>query len=1050
MRSAIFGIACFLAVTAAAFGEAGAAETPMLASKLVWRNIGPFVGGRVVAVAGAPGRTNTFYMGAVDGGVWKSTDYGVQWTNITDGTLPSASNSIGSIAVAPSDQRVLYVGTGESDIRGDIVTGNGVYRSTDAGKTWRAAGLENTHTLGALVVDPRNADVVYAASMGHVFASNADRGVFKSTDGGRTWKSSLFVDDKTGAIALVMDPKHPDTLYAAMWQAYRTPWTLQDGGLGSGLFKTDDGGAHWSKISGNPGFATGTFGRIGVTVSGADPRVVYAIVQAKDGGVFRSSNGGATWTRVNDDWKLRQRAFYYMTIYADPTDANTVYVPEVDALFVSHDGGKIWTKLRTPHGDNHVLWIDPSDPRILLEGNDGGATVSTDAGETWSGEHTQPTGQFYHVSIDDRFPFHVYGAQQDEASVEGPNTSPGGSIGEGDWHDVAYGESTFVAPEPGDPDITFGSGYFSIFLRYDEATGEYRSVSAWPDYREGASSDELKYRLGWTHPIIFSPVNPSQLLVGSQFVLESDDHGLTWREISPDLTRNDPTSEAPTGGPVDLDQTSAEVFPDVSALAVSPLDGDLIWAGSADGLVHVTTDHGQHWQTVTPPTLPQWAEITSIEPSHAAKGTAYLSASRYMWDDFHPYVYETTDFGQHWTQVVAGLPADEYVFAVRQDPADADLLLAGTKTTVYASFDGGAEWQPLGLNLPHVQVRDVAIDSRQGCVAIATHGRAFWVLDDLTVLEQMTKGGVTAETAPQLLAPQTAWLSHAFGASAFPRAAAGTDAQFGATVFFALPAGYDGSTAATVSFTDPSGSVLRTFRLHLKSKKPAPDQKTKDQWMPAQAKAYALDQLTSASPGMNSLQWDLRTEDATEVRGFWVPVPAGGLPDDVIGPTVAPGTYGVVLQYGGATQKQTFTVALDPRIQVPADALAARFDLQMRINRSLDRLDTALNEALDARDALSGAVDARRLTSAQAGAALDALNRDIGDLVQLDLHSSEGPLMHEIKIRSRLAYLSSDIDLAYDRPTQAEYAVFQELDGIATSGEAKLAADIAAVKRLAP
>ena len=1037
-------VSVFVAAAVAAAASAAAAPT----SKLAWRNIGPFVGGRVVAIAAAPGATNTFYFGGVDGGIWKSTDYGLVWTNISDGTLPGDSSSIGALAVAPSNPKIIYAGTGESDIRGDFITGDGVFKSTDAGKSWHAAGLADTHTIGKIVVDPTDPDVVYASSLGHVFVPTDERGVFKSTDGGKTWRKSLFVDAKTGAVDLIMDPRNPQTLYAATWQAYRTAWSLSSGGPGSGLYKTTDGGAHWTNITRSAGFPRGVLGKIGVTLAASDSNVVYAIVQAKEGGVFRSADGGATWTRTDADWSLRQRAFYYMAIFADPTDPNTVYVPEVDALWVSHDGAKTFAKLRTPHGDNHIVWIDPKDPRILLEGNDGGATVSTDAGQTWSGEHNQPTGQFYHVSIDDRFPFHVYGAQQDEGSVSGPSASAGGGITEGEWHDAAYGESTFVAPQPDDPLVTYGSGYFSIFLRHDEATDEYSDISPWPDYLEGAASDELTYRLGWTHPIIFSPADPKKLLVGSQYVLESDDYGQSWTRLSPDLTRNDPKTEGPTGGPVDLDQTSAEVYPDIESLAVSPLNGAEIWAGSSDGLVHVTTDGGAHWSAVTPPALPQRAEITSIEPSHTADGTAYLTASRYMWDDFHPYVFVTNDDGKTWRSITTGLPADQYAFVVRQDPSDAQLLFAGTKSSVYFSADGGAKWQSLALDLPPVQVRDLQIDTRQGAVAIATHGRAFWVLDDLALLEQLTKPAAAVDGGVRLFAPSTAWLTHEFGAGAFPRPSTGTNPPFGATVYYSLPAGYDGSKPATLSFTDAQGRVVRSFSLHPKSRAPKPSQKIRDNWTPAQAKAYADFNRTIASSGMNRFQWDLRYPDATEVRGFYVPVPAGGLPDDVSGPVVVPGMYGVALSYAGKKVRQSFQVALDPRIEVDADALAARLALGLRIHAALDTLDKRIDAAMTTRDALASALERHKVSAASAQPALDALDSRIGDLVQLDLHSSEGPLIHEVKLRSRLAYLAADIDLAYVRPTAAANDVFAELDAKAIAGESALAQAVASAKRL--
>ncbi|HVC28195.1 MAG TPA: glycosyl hydrolase [Gammaproteobacteria bacterium] len=1038
-----------LTITAVSAATAPPTDVSLL-SKLEWRSVGPYIGGRVVAIAGVPGQQNLFYMGGVDGGVWRSTNYGLSWSNLTDGALPGSSNSIGAIAVAPSNSKIIYVGTGESDIRGNVITGDGVFRSDDAGKTWKALGLEDTHTISGLVIDPQNPDIVYASSMGHVFKSNDERGVFKSMDGGKTWSKVLYVDANTGAINLVMDPKNSQVLYAALWQAYRTPWKLEDGGPGSGLYKSMDGGAHWTEISDNPGFPQGILGRIGVSVAASNPQVVYSIVQAKDGGVFRSEDGGGHWTRVNDNWSLRQRAFYYMSIYVDPTNPDVVYAPEVDALWVSRDGGKNFSKLHTPHGDNHIVWINPNDPNILLEGNDGGATVSVDAGKTWSTEHNQPTGQFYHVALDDQFPFHIYGAQQDEGSFEGPSATPDGMIPLGDWKRVAYGESTFIAPKLGDPNVTFGSGYYSILMRYDMATGQYRGVSPWPNYQEGGSAGEMKYRFGWTHPILFSVVNKKELLVASQYVLKSSDEGATWTRISQDLTRNDPATEMPSGGPVDLDQSGAEIFPDISALAVSPLDGKVMWAGSADGLVHITTDGGSHWTDITPKELPQWAQISSIEPSHVAKDTAYLTASRYMWDDFHPYVFETSDYGKHWQMLNNGVPDDQYAFVIRQDPSDSKLLFLGTKNTVYTSFDGGGLWQPLALNLPKVQVRDLKIDTRQGEIVAATHGRAFWVLDNLALLEQMTKPVNSGAEVAQVFTPQTAWLTHAYGASEYAKRLhdAGSNPEYGASVFFQIPAGYDGKTPVSLSFLDDKGRVVRRFDLHLKTKTPEQADAVKDNLVPTQRKQQAEDKLTAITPGMNRFQWDMRYSDAVEVNGFQAPIAAGGEDDEVVGPEVLPGHYRVVLDYGSRKSTQPFMIALDPRLHPARGALEARLALEMKIHASLDSFDQTLNQAIALRDKLTAAMADHTLTDAQAGKTLAQLQQVIGNLVQLDIQASEGDLLHETKLRSHLAYLASDIDLAYEQPTAAQYAVFKELDAQAKTGEQQLRAAIATGNKL--
>jgi len=1035
----------------AAGASAGQVSLETLMSKMKWRSVGPYIGGRVVAIAGVPGNSNLYYAGAVGGGIWKSTDEGLQWKNISDGKLPGPSPSIGAIAVAPSNPKIIYAGTGESDIRNDMIPGDGMFKSTDAGETWEYAGLRETHTISAIVVDPTNADVVYASSMGHVFVPDPERGVFKSVDGGKTWNKILFVDEKTGAIDLVMEPNQPNVLYAAMWQATRTPWSLSSGGPGSGLYKSTDGGAHWTNITRHAGLPEGLIGRIGVGVTASNPDVVYCMMQAKEGGVFRSNDGGETWKRVNAEWKLRQRAFYYMSIYVDPKDANTVYVPEVDALWVSHDGGVTFTKLRTPHGDNHIVWINPDDTKILLEGNDGGATVSTDGGKSWSTEHNQPTGQFYHINLDDQFPFHIYGAQQDEGSFEGPSASTDGSIPLADWQRAAYGESTFTVPQPGDPNITYGSGYYSIFLRYNLATGQYDSVSPWPDYLEGAASDELKYRFGWTHPILFSQANPREMLIGAQYVLKSEDYGRTWARISPDLTRNVASTEAPSGGPIDLDHSSAEVYPGLSVIAVSPMDDNVIWAGSDDGLVHVTTDGGRDWKVVNPPGLPEQSWISSIQPAATERSTAYLVSRRYMWDDFKPYVYVTSDLGGHWKLLTNGLPADTYAFAIRQDPNDTNLLFLGTDSTVYVSFDAGAHWQPLTLNLPPAQVRDIAINSRQGDLVIATHGRSFWVLDNLSLLEQLGQKPAVESASAFVYAPQQAWLTHAYGQPPpdFPAMDAGQNPPFGASVFFHVPAGYDGKTQVSLEFTDAQGKLVRRFALHLKEKeaKEASEENASAK-TPEEQKKEQEEKLTAIEPGMNLFQWNLRYADATDVKGFQAPIAAGGLDDTVDGPVVVPGTYTVTLDYGGLKTQQNFQVALDPRLHASQDDLAASLALEFKVHDDLNALDRKINEAMEVREKLETAVREHHLTEDRAGQTIKELDSEIANLVQMDIHSSEGSLLHETKLHSHLAYLAADVGLGYGRPTPAQYDVFQYLDQQTQTGEQLLDAAIAQGKKL--
>ncbi|MDE2460902.1 MAG: glycosyl hydrolase [Gammaproteobacteria bacterium] len=1004
-----------------------------LTSSLHWRSVGPFVGGRVVAVSGVAQQPNLYYMGAVGGGVWKSENYGSTWENISDKYFDSSN--IGALAVAPSDPKVIYAGTGESDIRNTFLTGDGMYKSTDGGKTWTHIGLEKTEVISWIIIDPINPDVVYVAALGHVWASNPERGVYKSSDGGKTWTKILYVNDKTGAMTLAMDPSNPQVLYATMWEAYRRPWTLSSGGPGSGIYKSTDGGATWTNLTHNPGLPTGIFGKVGIAVAPSNPGIVYALIQAnyrgQAGGLFRSDNGGQSWTLINNSMRITQRAFYYSQVYVDPKDPNTIYLPNVE-VFVSHDGGKTLVQLHPPHGDNHAFWINPNNPEIFIEGNDGGATITQDGGKTWSQEHNQPTGQFYHVNLDDQFPFHIYGAQQDEGSTEGPSAVAFGGIPTTAWKDVRGGESSWVVPQPGSPWVTYASGYYAVMHRDDRRAGVVQSITPSPIYRDGAAASELQYRFGWIHhPILFAPGNPQELLIGAQYVLRSLDHGTTWTEISPDLTRNDKSTEGRPGGPISADVSGAEVYPSISAMDVSPINDSIIWTGSDDGLVYVTTDNGGHWNAVRPKDLPAWSTVTCIEASHTDPGTAYLTASRYQWDDFKPYVYMTTDYGKHWTALDQNLPADQYLESIRQDPNDPGLLFLGTSKTVFVSFDGGSHWTPLTLDLPAVRVSDIAIQPAQHAVVLATHGRAFWVLDNLQFLEQLGKAQVDS-TQPYVFAPQQAWLVKRSTGS-FTRPGEGENRAAGATVFFQLPANYDGHTQVTLSFTAADGTLIRSFTL------PVQPKKTENGKPPKPVKLR---------PGMNRFQWDLRYPDATEVTGFHPPDVDEGYDDQLTGPEVLPGSYFAVLDYGGTLSKQPFTVRLDPRLTTTPEQLQVRFNLLMQIHTTLDQLDSKLNQAIDARSALQKAVTNQKISARQAKAALAALDRDIGDLVQLKIQSSEGDIVYEPKLRSHLALLANDIEINFTPLRQVSQQGFAILSAQASAGEARLQADIQEANRL--
>ncbi|HEX5505936.1 MAG TPA: glycosyl hydrolase, partial [Thermomicrobiales bacterium] len=681
---------------------------PALLRSLEWRLIGPFRGGRVVAVAGDPVHEQVFYFGSTGGGVWKTTDGGVYWRNVSDGYFERAS--VGAIAVAESDPNVIYVGMGETTIRGNVSHGDGVYKSTDAGKTWQHCGLAATRNIAKVRVHPRNPDLVYVAALGHVHGPNPERGVYRSRDGGKTWELVLFRSDKAGASDLALDPNNPRVLYAAFWEAYRGPHEMISGGEGSGLFRSTDGGDTWVEISRHKGLPKGVLGKIGVVASPARAGRVWAIVEAEDGAVFRSDDGGDTWQRLCEERALRGRAWYYHHIYADPQDPETLWVLNVPCM-KSIDGGKTFFQVAVPHGDNHDLWIDPQNPRRIINGNDGGACVSFNGGETWSTLYNQPTAEFYHVTTDTRTPYWVYGAQQDNTTISLPSRSPLAAIGRAENVEVGGGESGYIAVKPDDPNIIFAGSYQGMLTRYDHRTGQRRNITVWPEGTMGHAAKDVKYRFQWTSPTILSPHDPNILYTGGNHVFRSTDEGASWAPIGPDLTRHDEAKLGPSGGPITRDNVGTEYYATVFALAESPAQAGVLWAGSDDGLIHVTRDNGQSWQNVTPPAdlLPEWALISIIEASPHDPAAAYVAANRYKHDDFRPYVLKTADYGATWTAINTSVPADDFARAIREDPARRGLLYAGTETGVYVSFDDGAHWQSLRLDLPVVPIHDLVV-----------------------------------------------------------------------------------------------------------------------------------------------------------------------------------------------------------------------------------------------------------------------------------------------------------------------------------------------------
>jgi photosystem II stability/assembly factor-like uncharacterized protein len=724
---------------------------------LRWREVGPYRGGRSAAVAGVAADRSTYYFGGAGGGVWKSTDAGRSWRSVSDGTF---GGSIGAVAVAALDPNVIYAGTGEETVRGNVSEGDGMWKSTDAGKTWKRAGLADSRHITRIRIHPRNPDLVYAAVLGHLFGPNSERGVFRSADGGASWKRVLYVDDKVGAVDLAMDPANPRVLYASMWRVRRTPYSLESGGPGSGLWKSTDGGDTWTDLSHGAGLPNGTLGIIGVTVSPTDSDNVYAIVEAEGGGVFRSRDGGKTWQKTSADHELTQRAWYYNRIFADPADADSVYVVNVFFLH-SKDGGKTFSPIRTPHGDNHDLWIDPADPRRMIESNDGGANVSEDGGHTWTPQDNQPTAQIYRVATDSHFPYRIYGAQQDNTALRIASRGEGQGIGHRDWEPTAGGESGYILADPANPEVVYGGSYGGFLIRQNHATGEIRDINPWPDNPMGAGAADLKYRFQWNFPIALSPHDPRVLYVGANVLFKSTDEGQSWTAISPDLTRNDKSKEGPSGGPITKDNTSVEYYDTVFTVAESPLAAGVLWVGSDDGLVHVSRDAGAHWQDVTPAGLPAWSQINSIEASPFDAGAAYFAATLYKTDDYHPYLYKTADYGQHWTRIDDGIDRSHFTRVVRADPVRRGLLFAGTQGGAYISFDDGGHWQPVQLNLPLVPVTDLTI--KDGDLVAATEGRGFWVLDDLEPLRELAADPKLSAAPMHLFTPRPAFHVDGYG-----------------------------------------------------------------------------------------------------------------------------------------------------------------------------------------------------------------------------------------------------------------------------------------------
>ncbi len=962
---------------------------------LKYRPIGPFRGGRSAAVCGVPGKSTLFYFGSAGGGVWRTTDGGETWKNLSDGYF---GGSIGAVTVSEWDPNVIYVGGGEVTIRGNVSHGDGVWKSTDAGKTWKHLGLEDTHHIPRIRVHPKNPDLVYVAALGHLYGPNKERGVFRSQDGGKTWKKILYVNEDVGAVDLLLDPNNPRIIYASTWRVRRTPYSLESGGQGSGLWKSTDGGDTWKEITRNKGLPGGTIGIIGVAVSPVNSDRVWAIVEAKDGGVFRSDNGGETWRKINGDRTLRQRAWYYSRIYADPQNVDQVYVVNV-RFWRSRDGGKTFQSISTPHVDHHDLWIDPQEPDRMIVADDGGAQVSYNGGKTWSTYHNQPTAQFYRVTTDNHFPYRIYGAQQDNSTVRILHRSSGSTIDEDDWEPTAGGESGHIAPNPKDPEIVYGGSYGGFLTRINHRTKELRVVTVWPDSPIGHGTEKLKYRFQWNFPLFFSPHDHKTLYAAGNVLFRSTNEGQSWKPISPDLTRDDKSKQKPSGGPITKDNTGVEYYCTIFAALESPHEKGVLWAGSDDGLLHISRDGGKSWKRVTPPDLPEWTQINSIEAHPTLKGGLYLAGTRYKLDDFRPYLYKTTDYGKTWQKIVKGIPAEHFTRVVRADPRRPGLLYAGTEKGMYISFDDGEQWQPFQLNLPIVPITDLALKNKD--LIVATQGRSFWVLDDLTPLHQLKP--TTSKQAFHLFQPRPAYRMQG-GSTSKPPLKEGQNPPTGVVIFYHLQDKLKKDARLTLDILDNKGQLIRRF-----STKPKKGEGK-----------------LNAKPGLNRFVWDMRYPGAKGFPGMvlW----GGGLQ----GPRAVPGIYKARLQIGDKSQTGAFHIFSDRRVLSPIEDFQAQFDFLIEVRDKLTEMHLAIKRLKTVRQQINevmGPLKGKKYKKLRQLA--DSINKKMTaveeTLYQTQNQSPQDPLNFPIRLNNKLSALVRVVSVGDYRPTDQAVVVKNEL-----------------------
>lgn len=949
-------------------------EDSVLLSKVKYRLVGPFRGGRSGTVAGDYQEKNVFYFGATGGGVWKTIDGGSNWTNISDKYF---GGSIGSVSVAPSDPSVLYVGEGENTLRGNVSEGFGIWRTDDDGRTWKNMGLKDTRHISRIVIHPKNPNIVWVAAVGHLFGDNEERGIFKTIDGGKTWKKVLFSDKSSGGIELVMEPGNASVLYASTWTVKRTPYSLESGGAGSALWKSTDGGDTWKKLNTTKGFPGKTIiGNIGIAVSASNPERVYALVESEKGGLLRSEDGGQSWTIVSTDANIRQRAWYFSKIYCDPKNQDIIYALNVN-FYKSTDGGKTFKQIATPHGDHHDLWIDPKDASRMIIADDGGAQISVDGGENWSTYQNQPTAQFYRVSTDNFFPYRILGAQQDNTTVRILSSSGSNEINQSDWTPTAGFESGYVVADPSNPDIVYGGNYGGYLSRYDHKTGENRAISVWPDNPLGGGVDLIKYRFQWNFPIFFSPHNPKKLYAAGNVLFASENEGASWTALSPDLTTNDKSKQQSSGGPITKDNSGVEVYSTIFTAGESPLEADLLWTGSDDGLIHVSKDGGKKWDNVTPAEAGKFMMWNCVEANPFTKGVAYFAGTKYKSDDFAPYLFKTTDYGKSWKKIVTGIPAMHFTRCIRADKKVPDLLYAGTEYGMYISYNGGDTWSSFQLNLPPVPITDLTIKNND--LIVATQGRGFWALDDLTLVQQKSKG--LSKTSVYIFPVNEAYRKN--GSQDLKVKNAGINPPNGAVVNYYIKSLNDTSNVDLYVF-DHDKKLVKKFN------NKAPDK----------GDIGKLD----VAQGMNTFVWDMTYASPEKLEGMVLWNEIGGI-------KAVPGKYYVRIVADKKDSIETdFEVKANPNFKTTQQEYDEQFGFLSKVKDKFSEIQKAIKDIREVRKQIADFMERQgKDTAGEIKTLADSINTGMTKieeaLYQTKAKSEQDVLNYPIRLNDKIAGL---------------------------------------------